>query len=79
VIQAYVGGKIVARERLAPIRRNVLETKSGKVVGGGDITRKKKLLDGQREGQKAMKSVGSVELSPQVFMAIHSVGSNTRF
>jgi elongation factor 4 len=57
IIQARMGHKtFVARERLAPYRKDVL-IKSGKTVGGGDITRKKKLLEKQKEGKKRMKMV----------------------
>jgi len=69
IIQAAVGSKIIARERLAPYRKDVL-IKSGKTVGGGDSTRKEKLLAKQREGKKRMKMVGNVELKEDVFMEV---------
>jgi GTP-binding protein LepA len=69
VIQAAVGGKIVARERIAPVRKDVL-TKSGKTVGGGDMSRKQKLLNKQKEGKKRMKSVGNVELDQEAFWSV---------
>lgn len=69
VIQAKIGVKILARERLAPYRKDVL-VKSGKMVGGGDITRKKKLLDKQKEGKKRAKMVGKVEIGQEAFWAI---------
>lgn len=69
VIQAAVGNKILARERIPPYRKDVL-TKAGKTVGGGDITRKKKLLEKQKRGKKRMKRVGSVDVSPEAFRTI---------
>ena len=56
IIQAAIAGKVFARERIAPYRKDVL-IKSGKLVGGGDRTRKEKLLAKQREGKKRMKTV----------------------
>ena len=69
VIQACVGAKVLCRERVAPYRKDVL-MRSGKVVGGGDVTRKQKLLAKQKEGKKRMKMVGSVELNEDVFSAV---------
>jgi elongation factor 4 len=69
VIQAAVGGKILARERIAPYRKDVL-IKSGKTVGGGDQTRKKKLLEKQKVGKRRMKAVGNVELNDDVFTSV---------
>jgi len=69
VLQAAIGSKIVARERIAPYRKDVL-TKSGKTVGGGDESRKKKLLQKQKAGKKRMKTVGRVQLSQEVFTAV---------
>ena len=69
ILQASVGGKIMAKERLAPYRKDVL-IKSGKQVGGGDITRKKKLLEKQKEGKKRMKAVGNVEISDEAFLSV---------
>ena len=70
----YVAGagarwQVFAKERIAPYRKDVL-TKGGKTVGGGDVTRKKKLLEKQKAGKKRMKTVGTVELSQEAF---HSV------
>lgn len=68
-IQASINGRIVARERVSAYRKDVL-VKSGKTVGGGDISRKNKLLEKQREGKKRMKSVGDVQLSQEAFHAV---------
>lgn len=51
------------------MRKNVLQ-KGGKTIGGGDVTRKKKLLEKQKEGKRRMKKVGNVELSQEAFMSI---------
>jgi elongation factor 4 len=71
VIQAAIGTKIVAKERIPPFRKDVL-IKSGKTVGGGDKTRKEKLLAKQREGKKRMKTVGNVQLTQEAFHSILS-------
>ena len=68
-IQASIGSKIVAKERIPPFRKNVL-VKAGKTVGGGDKTRKEKLLKKQREGKKRMKTVGKVALTQDAFLAV---------
>lgn len=65
-IQAEYKGKIIASERLSPFRKDVL-IKSGKLVGGGDYGRKRKLLEKQKEGKKKMKMVGSVEIPKEAF------------
>jgi GTP-binding protein LepA len=72
-VQAAVGGKVFAKERIPPFRKNVLE-RNGKTMGGGDVTRKQKLLEAQREGKKRMKTVGNVELSQEAFHALLSSG-----
>jgi len=68
-IQANIGAKVVARETIKAVRKNVL-VKSGKMVGGGDVSRKKKLLEKQKEGKKRMKRVGNVELSQEAFLSV---------
>lgn len=70
-IQASLSGKIFAKERIAPFRKDVL-IKSGKTVGGGDSTRKKKLLAKQKEGKKRMKTVSNVQLSQDAFWSVLS-------
>jgi GTP-binding protein LepA len=71
VIQAKLGTKILARERIAPYRKDVL-TKSGKTVGGGDVSRKKKLLAKQKEGKAKTKRLGSVDISQEAFWTVLS-------